>query len=112
MLIIWKGLGILVLPILLTSALLCNFTFDSLFGHGFYETHKWTAGISLFVAAAVNWSLGAYLHNRPPRVVIDKQTGQEMALLKRHAFFWIPMDVWGLIFLVIGIGVFLMGFFK
>jgi hypothetical protein len=35
-----------------------------------------------------------------------------MALLKRHAFFWIPMDVWGLIFLVIGIGVFLMGFFK
>jgi hypothetical protein len=112
MFIIWNGLGILVLPILLASALLCNLAFDSLFGSGFYSAHKWTAGVALFVAAAGCWILGIYLRNRPPRVVIDKQTRQEMVLLKRHALFWIPMHLWGPIFLVIGFFVCLMEFLK
>src|SRR5689334_16934977 len=112
MLLIWHGLGILVLPILFVSALLCNLAFDSLFGAGYYEAHKWTAGLALFVAAATCWFLGAYLNSRPPKVVIDKQTDQELILLKRHALFWIPMHFWGLIFLVIGFFVFLAGVFK
>jgi hypothetical protein len=84
MFIIWNGLGILVLPILLASALLCNLAFDSLFGSGYYSAHKWTVGVALFLASAGCLFLGGYLRNRPPRVVIDKQTGQQVVLLKRH----------------------------
>jgi hypothetical protein len=47
------------------------------------------------------------MQSRPSRIVIDKATGQEMELKKRHDFFFIPMKWWGPILAVGGIAVIL-----
>jgi len=112
MLIIWHGFGLLVLVIALASALMCNFACDAVFGSGYYSAHRWTAGVALFVAAGGCWFLGDHLRRQKPKVVIDKQTGRELVLQKRHALFFIPMHLWGPIFLVIGFVLCVMELFR
>jgi hypothetical protein len=102
--IIWSGLGFLVAVIVFGFALACNFAFNAIYGHGYYETHHWTIGVAMFLSAITCWLLGTALRSRKPRIVIDKATGKEMPLDRsRHTLFFIPMHLWAPVLALIGV---------
>jgi hypothetical protein len=54
------------------------------------------------IAAVPVWLLARHLDARPGRVVIDKQSGQEITLRGAHDFFFIPLKVWPAILVIVG----------
>ncbi|SEP50722.1 hypothetical protein SAMN04487843_13934 [Methylobacterium sp. ap11] len=54
------------------------------------------------VAAAFNWWLGTRLNNRPGRELVDQRTGQIVILRGRHTLFWIPMQYYSVLMVVLG----------
>jgi hypothetical protein len=94
--IIWNGLGFLPIVFLLV------------FGFGFSAesngpiTNKALA-YTFFLTGLVSGALGWWLRKRPAQIVIDKATGQEIALRRSHSLFFIPMIYWGPIFIAMGL---------
>ncbi|MET7241866.1 hypothetical protein ABZT49_00710 [Methylobacterium sp. EM32] len=54
------------------------------------------------VAAAFNWWLGTRLNNRPGRELVDPRTGQIVILRRRHTLFWIPMQYYSVLMVLLG----------
>ncbi len=54
------------------------------------------------VAAAFNWWLGTRLNNRPGRELVDSRTGQVVILRGRHTLFWIPMQYYSVLMVLLG----------
>lgn len=97
--ITWTGRGYLVFLIVLVCSLIANYIFDAVFGPGYYAGNKSLIAVSLIVSGVICWPLGKYLRKRADRVLIDKQTGEEVVINQsRHTFMWIPMDWWGQFF--------------
>jgi hypothetical protein len=94
--IIWSGLGFL--PII----------FLMVFGFGFASENdgamsdKALACI-FFLTGLASGALGWWLRTRPARVLVDKATGQEVVLRRRHSLFFVPMFYWGPIFFAMAI---------
>lgn len=102
--IIWNGLGFLVFVFAFGAALICNLLFDALWGKGYYSNHKWTISTAMLLAATLSWIVGHYLRKRKARVVIDKETREELLWQPtKHTFFFVPMHFWGVILACIGI---------
>ena len=55
-------------------------------------------------AAAVNWTIGSRLNNRPERELIDARTGERFVMRSRHTLFWIPMQYYSFPMLLLGAG--------
>ncbi len=111
--IIWQGLGFLVAVIIFGSSLLFNLLFNALWGPGYYDHHKWPFAISLLCSAAICWFLGNMLARGSNQTVIDKQTGEEFTINRRHhTLFFIPMHWWGPICLVIALALFARSIFR
>src|SRR4051812_6691457 len=94
--IIWSGLGFLPLVFLM---IFC-FVFSA--GSNGPITDK-ALGYAFFLTALASAALGWWLRKRPARIVIDKATGQEIALRRSHSLFFIPMIYWGIIFVAMAI---------
>ena len=109
--IIWRGMGVLALVIAVALNVLVNESANNLFGipDGFKHyrdenKYMWFVGMSLSAIAC--WYLGRWLDARETRnakVVIDKETGQEIRLVSRHDLFWIPVKWWAVVWLVAGL---------
>jgi hypothetical protein len=111
--IIWRGAGVLIVLIVFGCSFLANLISNSVLGPTYYDQHKWPLAVSLVISAIICLVWGLYLKKRPDRIVIDKQTGQEMVLKpSRPALFFIPVLYWGPILFVIAIVVFVMEFMK
>ena len=94
--IIWSGWGILVPVIAFTILLTTQAVADSLTGvDGYYSAHSALQIVALLAGAVALWFLGRYLNGKPGRRLIDKETGQEFLFRRRHTFFWINMEYWG-----------------
>ncbi len=101
--IVWSGLGFLVAVIVFGSALACNLGFDAALGKGFYESHLWTVGVAMLLAAAAVWPLGIWLRGRPTREVVDVDTGEQFVLDPlHHSLLFIPVHIWGPLLVTIG----------
>jgi hypothetical protein len=101
--IIWDGLGFLVVVFVFGAALLCNWAFDAAYGAGYYSSHMWTIGVAMFISGGLSWIIGDRLRKRSAQVVIDKATGTEFLLDRAtHRLFFVPMYYWGAILGVIG----------
>ena len=99
--IIWTRLGFLVFVFFFGAACLCQLGFDRHFGKGYYSTHKWTIGTAMVIAAGPSWLVGRLLRRRT-RTLIDPQTGGQVILDgDTHTLFFIRMDLWGPILLVL-----------
>jgi hypothetical protein len=94
--IIWSGLGIIPLFLLAVLAILFG-------GDQKGPNHQMGMVYALLLTGVLTSTLGWWLRTRPARVVVDKATGREMVLRKRHALFFIPMIYWGPIFLALGV---------
>ena len=100
--IIWRGWGILV-PVLAVLGLALGVWFQD--GTIAQNMEQLGSGIGLVLAGTALFYLGSRLH-APSRgkVVIEKDTGQEIVLRTKHDFFWIKMEYCGVICALIGAG--------
>jgi len=104
--IIWSGLGILIIPIVIA----CVFLSATLTGQlsstpDYFELHGWPMGAGIVTSAAACWFLGRRLQASGSKTLVDPQTGNPVVLRRRHSLFFIPMHWWAVILLPIGITV-------
>ena len=65
-------------------------------------------GSALILAGVFSWLMGRKWNSAEGKVMIDKETGQEVLFKQKHSIFWIKMEYWGIIFGILGI-VFIVG---
>lgn len=107
---IWQGAGAVVLIIAILAALLTNIVTSRVFDeNNYFQTHSWAQAVALWLSGAGCWFLGRYLHGRPGQIVIDKATGVAVTVKPVHSMFFIKLEYWGPILLVIGLCVLLFG---
>ena len=103
MLIIWRGAGAAVILLAILAALVTNIVTSSWFNqNNFLQDHAWAQTVALWLAGAGCWFLGRYLHSKPGRILVDKASGQEVTIKPNHSLFFIKLEYWGPILLVIG----------
>jgi len=89
--IIWSGLGFLVAVIGFASLILTEFVSEKITGDDqFYQEHGWVILVGMLLAAGLTYGLHQLLLLQKGRVVIDKETGQEVVLRSSHSLFFIP----------------------
>lgn len=103
--IVWKGWGILVLPIVALFGLLSRgITVELLHVPEQSLQSNIAFAISFFFSAIIVWFLGRrFNHKSDGRIMVDKETGEEFKMGTRHSFFFIKMEYWAFILPVIGV---------
>jgi tryptophan-rich sensory protein len=102
--IIWKGWGILVAVIFFAIGALVGLFTQSFFHNPYYyEENGWPKFLTFSLAAGAVWYLAHYLNKKPGRVVIDKETSQEITLKPQHDLFFIKLEYWPYILFLIGV---------
>lgn len=83
--IVWQGLGFLVVLIPIIFLVLIGATAG---------TTQMTYGIetALILSAISIWLLGKKLNGGPGKVLIDPETNEEVVFKSKHTLFWIPME--------------------
>lgn len=77
--------------------------------HHYYENHGWPKLMALWMAAAIVWPLGRSLNQQKQKYYFDPWHWVESIVSfednkpVHHAFFFIPMEYWALIFSRLGI---------
>lgn len=103
--IIWSGRGFVAVLALIIAFVLSLFLVPG---------HLADLGLALtFLAAgAFTGYFGKQWNEKKGRIVIDKETGQEIELKSKHTLFWIKMQYWGYVFIVIGLLFLLLALFQ
>src|SRR3954451_23368859 len=102
--IIWSGLGFLVAVIGFGCLLATEFLVEAAFHDDrYYQAHGWPKSVAFAVAAVIVGIVGRWLNRRQGKVLIDPETGREVVVGRRNTFFFIPMEYWAPILLVLGI---------
>lgn len=102
--VIWSGLGFLVAVVTFLLLLTAEYVTELLFrDESYYQAHGWPKLLAFLLAAAVIWPVGAYLNRKQGKVLIEKETGREVVIKPDHSFFFIRMEYWGPILIVLGI---------
>lgn len=111
--IIWRGWGILVVLIVGLFELIGYTLIVEPLGLDTKSTSADIIGYLLFLpAAVVIWFVGKYLNGKSKRVVIDKETGQEITLPVAHSLFFVRMEYWAIIFAALSIILCIASFFQ
>jgi hypothetical protein len=63
----------------------------------FYQDHPWLVVAAMVVAGGLVGLVALYVGRQPARVVIDKQTGEELTLQPKHTFFFVPIQYWAVL---------------
>ena len=94
MIFIWKGRGFLTVLVLVASFLILLFTLPD--GNA-------TLGFTLplFISGVFSFIFGNKWNN-PLKYYIDPKSGKKAILRNQHTLFWINMEYWGIILIVIG----------
>jgi hypothetical protein len=102
--IIWRGLGILV-PIIVGVLTVCTSFLVNLImkNEDYSKWHYWPKALGVVIAAVAVWFVGKYLNSRPGKVVVEKATGKEIVLRKRHDLFYLKFEYWAFILLAFGV---------
>jgi hypothetical protein len=104
MLIIWRGAGAAVLLFGILAALVTNIVTSAVFKeNNYFQTHSWAQALALWLAAAGCWFMGRWLHSKPGRTMIDRSTGKEVVIKPDHSLFFIKLEYWGPILMVVGL---------
>lgn len=103
--IIWNGKGYLVLVIvflcsLLTELVVEYFTNDDTF----YQTSPIPLAAMFLGSGLIIWTIGRNSKRNGKRVLLDKETGEEVELNKKDHLFFIPMEYWGVILVLLSFG--------
>lgn len=94
MFIIWNGLGFLVIPVIIIGVVLAGAIAQ------FEPNFKWPRMIAVIGTALGLFGLGLLLNR--PRVVGHDRYGNSVTAKEDHSLYWIPVQYWSAITLVIG----------
>lgn len=75
MLIIWRGWGIVAIPVFMVCLLLANLLFNAVAGPEYWDTHTWPFLLGLLLAGAALYGVGSLLGDG-------------------HDLFFIPIKMW------------------
>jgi len=105
MFIIWKGWGILVIPIVAVCFVVIGGIVAAI--GGALGMNSESAGFLIMALSSgasgyISYIVGKRLNARPGRVLVDKETGREITLKNSHTLFFIKMEYYGFIFAGIG----------
>lgn len=101
--IIWSRLGFLVAVFVFGCSLVADLMTNHFTGsEEYWNEHRWPFGVSLLVSASLSWVAGSRLARDRTRTLVDKETGEEVRVAPNHTLFFIKMQLWGPILLVIG----------
>lgn len=98
--IIWSGWGMLS-ALIAGAALVGGVLLDPALARVGIPTPTGVVLVWL-IAALANWSLGKRLNQRPGRELVDPRTGERVILRPRHTLFWIPMQYYSVLMLLLG----------
>jgi len=105
--IVWSGFGFLVALITFGVLFATATVAEKLSGNPqFYEENSWVISVGMIVSALFTFVLAQLLNKQKPRVVIDKNTGQEIELRRNHSLFWIPVKWWPIILVALSVAVY------
>ena len=96
--IVWKGKGVLA-PIV---ALLVGALFEYMGTAIFAERQIWMTGIGLIIAGILIWYMGRAFNANSEQVLVD-ETGREIKLGVQNTLFFIRMEYWGPVVLLLGL---------
>lgn len=94
--IVWSGRGFLSLIVLVLTIFLCTKVFSD-------SQSDFTFIISFFVAGIFSYVFGIRWNHDKFSVYINEETGKRLNLASKHSLFWIKMQYWGIIFILLGI---------
>jgi len=101
---VWSGLGFLVAVIGFAALLFTEIISEKITGDDqFYQEHGWVILIGMLIAAVLTFGLHRLLLLQNGRVVLDKETGQEVTRRSNHSLFFIPVRWWPIVFVVLGV---------
>lgn len=100
--VVWQGWGIL--TVIITALILV--ATQAVAGAQYYSAHPWVQFLGLLASGALVGVVGYILNSKPGRTLIDPNTNQAVVLKSSHTLFWIPMQYWSIILVVIGVAMF------
>lgn len=104
MIFIWRGAGGVMILIGIIACLVINIVTSKIYDESnYFQTHLWPKLAALWVTGLCCFFLGRYLNSRPPRLLIDPATGQQVELKPIHDFMFIKLEYWGIILDVLGV---------
>jgi hypothetical protein len=93
--VVWRGLGIFVPVVMLSSIVATNCIVDLVMRNADYSKwHYWPKALGAVIAAVAVWLIGRYLHSRPGEMVIEKNTVTAVERKKIHSLFGIHFEYW------------------
>lgn len=102
--VVYKGLGIFVVPIGFLSLLSTELFFERITGDDqYYQQHGWVILVGMLLAAALTHEFHRMLLRQKGRVLIEKETGREIVERPSHSLFLIPVKWWPIVFIVLGV---------
>ncbi|MDC9729166.1 MAG: hypothetical protein PSN04_07545 [Methyloprofundus sp.] len=105
--LVWKGWGLLALLIPVALNILMQFGIDYFLGAGFYKAATWSLPLAFSLSSIPVFLVGYQLNKKPARTLVDIETHEIVELKTIHSFFWIPLQYWSAILLVVSLWVYL-----
>jgi ribose/xylose/arabinose/galactoside ABC-type transport system permease subunit len=94
MFIVWNGLGCLVIPVVIIGAVVGAAIAEA------NQKDRWLQMIAVLGTALALFGLGVVLNR--PKVVGQDRFGNAVTAKEEHSLYWIPVQYWSAIALVIG----------
>ncbi len=106
--LVWTGVGWIVLPIVLVAVMLMEFLVELLSGDDqYFQTHGWPMFAAILSSALVIRSIAARRRRMRTRVLVDVETGEEVVWRPQDSFMFIPLRFWpAIMFLLSAIDIF------
>ena len=102
--LIWKGAGYVVPVATFATLVLTELSVERWFGdERYYQHHGWPKFAGLALAALVVFALGTALRRRGAKTLVEKDTGREVVVRPEHTFFFVDVQYWGYLLLVLAV---------
>ena len=101
MLIVWRGYGWLVPVVVFGAFVLAQVSVDALYGDGFYKANTWPKHVGAVTGAILIGALGYFLNHVRRAILVDEETGEVIGKAPSHSLFFVPVEYWSVITLVV-----------
>ncbi|HEV2289983.1 MAG TPA: hypothetical protein VGR81_13650 [Candidatus Acidoferrales bacterium] len=102
--LVWRGKGFLVALIAFGCLILTDLATRSMFtDKGYYQHHGWPKLVGFFIAAVSVYALRSWFGCGRERILIERETGQEVKISLEDSLLGIPVRFWP--FILLGLGV-------
>lgn len=108
--IVWKGWGFIILPIVMASIALIYFPALFITGNNdVMNQFPYLFGLVFFIAGTLSWFIGNKLPKKEKRLF--DENGNEVIIKNTHSFFFIEVKYFIIVFYLIGLYLLITGLF-